>query len=528
MRQLVSVLAALAAIAPAVATPTPALAAPESASCDRFAAASGDDGAPGSSDRPLRTVVALMAGLAPGQVGCLRPGDSFHTVAYLRQSGTAQAPITLTSGPGPGRAVLTGQLAFEGSHTRIRGLAFAGLGIVAATYPKTAHLLINGDDVQLLDNDITSPKGICVDVGDIDGFAPGTVENGTTIQRADDLVVAGNRIHDCGVQNFTDGDFTTADSGIHGLYLVYTRRAVIRDNLITGVIDRGIQLWPRNEDTLIEHNTLDGNGSNVNIGSSAPYGHFATGTVVRDNIVTNALMRSATTPGFPHGDDAQIVGFFPDDADRGNRVVDNCIFGDFPADLDFLGRGFSTAGNLRVDPLYVDRALGDLRVHTDSPCAGKGARVAGTPAPAPAQPAVDGPQPEAPVAPPTALQRPAAPIQGMAPVSAARPRALRHRRIIVRVRVLYLGLRGPPAGRGVSVRIRCSGSCVVHLAVMLGGRTIAAGSLGRRGRGSWVVTLPLTQAGVQLAPSETTRHATLSIRSSGASFRAPIALPQRP
>lgn len=513
MRRLLAVLVVLAALAATVAAPAPA-----SPACDRFAAASGDDAAAATSEHPVRTVSALMAGLAPGQVGCLRPGDQFPTVAFLRRSGTPQAPIELTSGPGPGRAVLTGQLAFEGSHTRIRGLRFAGLGGIAATSPKTSHLLINGDDVQLLDNDITSPKGICVDAGDIGGYAPDTVENGSTIQRADDLVIAGNRIHDCGVQNFLDGDFTSQDSGIHGVYLVNTRRAVIRDNLITGVIDRGIQLWPRNEDALIEHNTLDGNGSNVNIGSSAAYGHFASGTVVRDNLITNALMRSGTTPNFPVGDDAQVVGFFPDDVDRGNRVVDNCLFGDFSPEFDFLGRGFSASGNLREDPQYVDRRAGDFRLRAGSPCAGKGVRVvAESPVPA--------------AAPSRAAETPtaAAPLRAEQPTAAKPPPPARCQpdEQAMRVRVLGVTLRGAPERQGLRLRVSAAGSCASRLAAFLSGRLVAGRVVRRAAGGSQLLLLRFTRAGWRRVAARRADHLTLVVRSGGDVVRQDVALPSR-
>lgn len=490
----------------AAASPAPAAA----VRCDRFAAASGDDGSPGSSELPVRTVKALMAALTPGETGCLRPADRFHTVAFLSRSGTPSAPITLTSGPGPGRAILTGQLAFNGSHTRIRNLAFAGLGAAAAAYPKTSHLLLNGDDIQLLDSDITSPKGTCIDAGDIDGYASAAAENGTTVWRADDLVIAGNHVHGCGTQNWADGDLTAADSGVHGIYLVHTRDAVIRGNVVTGVVNRGIQLWPRNEGALIERNTLDANGSNINIGSSAPFGHVATGTIARDNLITNAALRSATTPGFPNGDDAQVVGFFPDDADRGNRVLENCMFGHFPADMDFHGRGFSTSGNLRADPLYADRAGGDLRLRHGSPCAGKGAlAVLSPPVAGTGDPVVE---------PPAAAPRP----------SGEEHSGADRRPLVVRVRVAR-GQRAAGVARGrLRLVVACSGPCALTLRLAARGVTLGRAAASRQSAGSTVLTLRLGAAARRGLRSARLGHATLTVRYAGVTLRQRVSLPQRP
>jgi hypothetical protein len=450
------------------AAATPAGAA-DPASCDRYAAASGSDANPGTAAQPVGGVRRLMSVLAPGETGCLRPGDTFHQLAFLEHGGAAGAPVTLTSGPGTGRANVTGQYVVNASHVRIRNVRFAGLGAAAAVAPKSSHLMVNGDDVQVLDSEITSPKGTCLDVGDIDAYAPPRAEDGITTRRADDFVLAGSRIHGCGQQNWTDGDFSSRDSGIHGVYLVHARRVTLRDNVIEDVINRGIQLWPAVSEALIEHNTLDANGSNLNVGSSAAYGHFSTDVVARDNVITNAALRSSTTPGFPHGDDAQVVGYFPDDADRGNRVQHNCLFGVDPV-LDFAGRGLRVEGNLHADPRYRDRAAGDLRVASDSPCAGMGVRT--LPPTVQQPPAQPQPAPQAPgTGTPAAPGSPAVPAAGQpqpaGPVRPPRPQPALT--LAARPGQSVASLRR----RGLRLTIGCAAACQVHLTIRVRGRIVA-------------------------------------------------------
>ena len=50
-------------------------------SCDLYASPSGSDSASGSLDAPLRSVQRLADSLSPGQVGCLRAGESTRAPA---------------------------------------------------------------------------------------------------------------------------------------------------------------------------------------------------------------------------------------------------------------------------------------------------------------------------------------------------------------------------------------------------------------------------------------------------------------
>jgi len=61
---------------------------------------------PGAPDRPLKTVGKAAQLAKPGDTVLVRPGV-YREAVRLRQSGTAEAPITFAADP-PGRAIITG------------------------------------------------------------------------------------------------------------------------------------------------------------------------------------------------------------------------------------------------------------------------------------------------------------------------------------------------------------------------------------------------------------------------------------
>ena len=84
-----------------VGSPPPASA---TGDCDRYAAPSGSDEAPGSVTQPLRSVQVLVDALLPGQVGCLRAGTYVDDEPVkFRERGA-----TLTAYPGESATVRAG------------------------------------------------------------------------------------------------------------------------------------------------------------------------------------------------------------------------------------------------------------------------------------------------------------------------------------------------------------------------------------------------------------------------------------
>jgi hypothetical protein len=185
-------------------------------------------------------------------------------------------------------------------------------------------------------------------------------------------------------------ELTKRDSGQHGVELVHTIDARIVDDAIYGNADRGIQLWPDADGTVVAHDVLDGNGSNLNLGAYVPDEFFTENTLVRDNIVANSVLRSCSICDVPPGDTTQIVGYFPPgEGTFGNVVENNCIF-EPDSSRNFEGYGYLQRENVLAEPLYVDASSGNYGLQSESPCTGFGldapiapAHVYGGGAPAP-------------------------------------------------------------------------------------------------------------------------------------------------
>jgi len=344
----------------------------EAFTCHRWASPNGSDANDGLTQaNAVQTVRTLADKLQPGQTGCLSQPDptkpfyhDFSGWGIIANSGQAGSPITIRSAPG-GTATLTGVLRVDGSHVVIRDLNFRGLGAVANTAPKTNHIHVIGDNVSLLNNDITSPKGICVYAGQIDGYATPEAQ-AATINSAQNFKLDGNRIYGCGVQNTLDPN---VDSGVHGVYLGYTQNATITNNYIYDNRVRGLQLWPRAEGTLVANNVLDGNSGNFNIGGSAHEGGYyvSRDTTVKNNIISNSTFAFAK-------DSHQIFGNLGPNTSPtqyNNTVTENCVYHQDPT-KNFGGTGYTQTNNITANPLYKDRANKDFTLAAGSPCTGKG------------------------------------------------------------------------------------------------------------------------------------------------------------
>lgn len=319
----------------------------------------------GSAARPVRTLQALTDRLAPGQVGCIKNGSSLDWrdewgsigTGIVRKGGTPGLPTVVQPEPG-GTASFAGEMRVNPDvHDVVfRNLHFTG----APDHPKGTSLQIQGDRIELRNNDIANPYGICINLGFMSAYT--NVDNGDS---ADDVIIAGNRVHDCGSSptlTWSDGD-----SGAHGIYLISSHRARITDNLIYDNGWRGLQTWPKAEGTLIANNVFDGNATHVNIGSALTDGYpwYSSNTTVRDNILSNRR-----TTFRPDKNPSSVYGNFPNGSPTyGNTVSGNCID---PVGTPTAGNGIAFGANTLALPSYADRAGKDFRLLAGSPCIGKG------------------------------------------------------------------------------------------------------------------------------------------------------------
>jgi parallel beta-helix repeat protein len=170
-------------------------------------------------------------------------------------------------------------------------------------------------------------------------------ESGWGVAR--DTVLENNRIHDCGI----------SDNHNHGIYIESSRAARIVGNLIYDNGDRGIQLYPDAQDTLVHGNVIDGNGSGVLFSGNA--GLASSGNRVIGNVISNSRNRFNIESWYPEGNP---IG-------RDNLATGNCVWNGERGEIADEW-GFTAERNSVGDPLFVDRAGKDFRLQPTSRCAG--------------------------------------------------------------------------------------------------------------------------------------------------------------
>jgi parallel beta-helix repeat protein len=305
-------------------------AAPSSATCDRVAA-------PRAGAR-RHTVGALLRVLRPGQVGCLRRGTYREDVA-IGVSG-----IVLRSYPGE-RARIVGRLWVRRT---ARGDRFEDLDLDGRNARELPSPTVNGDGATFAGVDVTNRHtAVC--------FLLGSSRYG----RARDTVIERSRIHGCGR--------LPSNNREHGIYISQAEDTRILDNIIYDNADRGIQLYPDAQRTIVRGNIIDGNGEGLIFSGDGR--HASSHNVVSYNVITASRIR------------ANVESWYPTLLPRavGNLVGHNCVWGGRPVPIDRRAGGFTVVANVVADPGFRGRRRGDFRLRPGSPCA---ALMAGSRAPA--------------------------------------------------------------------------------------------------------------------------------------------------
>jgi parallel beta-helix repeat protein len=299
--------------------------------CTYVASENGAEHAGDRTPRPIRTMQQLVDQLRPGQVGCVR-GGTYREPVTITRGGNSRSRITLQSYPGE-RAELIGRLYLRdsASYVTVANMNLDGRNSASLPSPEidAAH-----DD--FVGNDVTDEHTeIC--------FALGSFTYG----RATDALIERNRIHDCGLLPSRNGD--------HGIYVAFADGTTIVENVIFDNTDRGVQLYPDAQGTLIEHNIIDANGEGVSFGGSQTSSNDNT---VAYNLITNSVIRT------------DVESYFPGPVGSGNVLEDNCLFGGVGGQISYE-RGFSAKGlgNVVANPDYANVAGGDFSVPRGNRCA---------------------------------------------------------------------------------------------------------------------------------------------------------------
>lgn len=380
VRALSAVCAALTVTATTlVAGPVSPVSAASDVGCHRWASSAGSDGYDGTTPaRAFGTLGTLAAALKPGETGCIPSGDRFiaHGQGVIGSvNATAAAPITIRSGPG-GRATIVGGLLFN---HRSHDIVFTELDVIGDGFTGNA-IQVEGRSIRLDRIDVRHPTGICIGVGSINAY-----QQAYTGNEALDVTITNSRVHECGTDPANSPKWQLDSfSGSHGIYVVNARRTRIAENAIYSNKYRGVQVFPRGIDTLVERNVFDANATHVNIGSTLADGYpwRSSGTVVRDNVMSNRVTNFRTDKN-----SAQVHGNYPAGTPAdGNRVTANCWV-DEPGP-EMTGNAITLDANKVGVAQYVDRAAGDFRQAATSPCAAYGPQWAKPGRPASTEPTV--------------------------------------------------------------------------------------------------------------------------------------------
>ena len=278
---------------------------------------------------------AFIAGLGPGETGCLRAG-----VHEVERIATIKAPdVTLTSFPGES-ATLAGRLWIRRGADRalVENLSLDGRNDEAKPSPT-----VNADRAVFRGNDVSNGhSAICFVIGD------------DTYGSADGTVIEGNRIHDCGRLPPANHD--------HGIYVAHADATLIYNNLIYSNADRGVQLYPDADRTIVAGNVIDGNGEGVNLGGDDD--EASDRNLVVGNLITLSNVRY------------NVEANWPGPVGQGNLALGNCVWMTRP---EYAGRpqdsglepsmdGVLTARNVISDPDYADADGGDFSLGGPSLC----------------------------------------------------------------------------------------------------------------------------------------------------------------
>ena len=296
-------------VGPAVMLAHPAGASAAGA-CNLYASTSGSDSASGSQSAPFRSAQKLADSLSAGQVGCLAPGQTFGGIHFNRSG------VTITTAPGGARATMLGNTEIPDSANDV---TIENVVLNGRTSGQRVSPSIEGDRAVLRNNEITNDNtAICIHVGSSLGYGV-----------AYDVVIDGNRIHNCGRLPATNFD--------HGVYVDNAYRTRIVNNYIYDNSDYGVHLYPSAQQTYVAHNVIDGNGRGLTFSGDSGYPNPSSGNVVEFNTISNSKITT------------NIESWWGGGVGTGNVAHDNCVWNGAKGNIATQW-GFTATNNTVTDP----------------------------------------------------------------------------------------------------------------------------------------------------------------------------------
>jgi parallel beta-helix repeat protein len=344
--------------------------------CELYASPSGSDVAPGTLAAPVQTVSRLARILRPGQVGCLRAGSYQGEGGSYKELKISTPGVTIAAAPGEVAEIDARIWIAQGAD----GVSFERLKLEGANSKNLPSPTVNANDATFREDEVTNGHTtICFDLGN------------TVFGKAVGTTIEDSVVHACGELPSTNME--------HGIYLSDAEDTVIRRNWIYDNVDRGIQLYPDAQNTLITENVIYGNGEGIIFSGNEEVA--ASGTVVTHNLIADSQIRR------------NVESFYPEGAPHGveNVVSENCISG--ASTSYYAGRngsgiqepevGFSASNNVTATPQFSNLAAGDLQVVASVACT---AMLGVTAALQPGPPGVGTVAPTLPIAPPVVISTP--------------------------------------------------------------------------------------------------------------------------
>lgn len=209
-----------------------------------YVSPSGSDSGSGTVNSPFKTLNAADRAARPGTTIALRGGTIGESgkIAYMQNSGTASAPISIVAYPGE-TPVIAGQMYLEGANRRVCGLLFdKPTGEVATqTSSSVDHegpkVFVAGPGIQIEKSEIRGARGA-----------------GIYLDGADNVRLIDNYVHD-------NGRFDTAAHANldHGIYFS-SGSGLVQGNRIEHNVAHAIQIYPNAHNVMVRGNSMSRHG----------------------------------------------------------------------------------------------------------------------------------------------------------------------------------------------------------------------------------------------------------------------------